>query len=327
MHFFTTKEIILYDKHRQTEPIAKNPVNKKNYFFFEVGLIWKFIPFKSSDKRKHQIMYFLLNIIQPKYILSMNWLTQRESLYKVWTAKHPKSKFIVMQHGAYAGGIVTDIPHKYTKCDIFLTWGPFFVDEFTKYNSLKKVQIINFGNSIYNEIDRGNFTYKETDTNKILLLPTALNENDCVSFYNMINALEYLGFKVHIKMHGKQGNEKDVNGRLKYPSIERGTKVVRNLYSILEKNDFDFVISDHSSALLDAILFKNRVLYFDPNNNMKGYTTHYSSYLNNLYLKDFNNITKNEIYELINIKNQEALFANMVGCGNNDLNSSLCFNR
>jgi hypothetical protein len=325
--YFTGKEIILYDKHRQTQPLANNPVNKKNYYFFEVGLIWQYIPFKTSDKRKHKIMYFILNCIQPKYILSMNWQTQRESLYKVWTAKHSKSKFIVMQHGAYVGGVVTDIRHKYTKCDIFLTWGCFFVEEFKKYNSLKKVEVINFGNSLFNQINRENFNYKETATNKILFLPTALNETDCVPFYTIIDTLENSGFQVHIKTHGKQGNEKDKNGRLIYPKIERGTKVEGNLYALLEKNDFDFIISDHSSALLDAIFFKNKVLYFDPNNNIKGYTTHYSSYLNNLYLKDFNNITINEFYNLINTENQEALFANMVSSSNNELDGSLFINK
>jgi hypothetical protein len=99
-------------------PIAMNLVNRKVFYFIDISLFWKYIPFRTSDKRKHKIMYVILNLIQPKYILSMNWLTKRESLYKVWTKNHPESAFIVVQHGSYVGGVVTDIPHKFTKCDV-----------------------------------------------------------------------------------------------------------------------------------------------------------------------------------------------------------------
>uniref|UniRef100_UPI004047CFF3 hypothetical protein n=1 Tax=Flavobacterium sp. TaxID=239 RepID=UPI004047CFF3 len=96
---------------------------KESFTFFDIALIWKYIPFKTSDKRKYRIMYILLNVIKPRYILSMNWQSKRESLYMVWTSKYPKSKFLVIQHGSYVGGYVTDIAHRYAKCDVFLTWG------------------------------------------------------------------------------------------------------------------------------------------------------------------------------------------------------------
>jgi hypothetical protein len=317
----TKKKIILYDKHRQTQPIVSNSINKQKFCFFDIGLIWKYIPFKTSDKRKHRVMYIILNMIQPKYILSMNWITKRESLYKVWTANNVNSAFVVVQHGVYAGGIVTDIPHKYTKCDIFLTWGAFFKDEFFKNNSQKKVRIVSFGNTIYNDFNRENFKYKKKKTNKILLLPTALDFESVVHFNSLLDKLKELNFQVYLKEHAKQGVEKNKDGSIKYPSIEGIAKIKGSLYPILQHNDFDFIICDHSSSLLDAIFFKNKVIYFDPNNNKKGYKTNYSNYLTNLYMKDNNELNKIKIYQLINLKEQEALINNMLTLGNNLINA------
>lgn len=321
LKFITGKEVVLYDKHRQIEPLASNQKNKENYFFYDVGLIWKYIPFKTSDKRKHKIMYFILTCIKPKYIISMNWLTQRESLYQVWTAKNAESNFIVIQHGVYAGGEITDVPHKYTKCDVFLTWGPYFTTEFTKLNSLKKVKIINFGNTIYNTYHNEHRSYKSTKHNKILLLPTALDPETIIHFKALIRRLQELKFEVVLKEHGKQGTEKDKKGALKYPSLKGVTKISGDLYPILENNDFDFIVSDHSSSLLDAVFFKNKVLYFDPNNERKGYTTNYSKYLINLFDTDLENATKNTFYELISIENQQALLNNMVYKGTNNIDA------
>ena len=118
------KELIMYDRHRNTAPLADDADNKKYFVFWSLGNFWKCIPLKNKHKLKHRIMYVILSLLNPKYILSMNWISKRESLYKVWTAKNPKSKFVVVQHGGYVGGFVTDIPHRYTKCDDFLTWGP-----------------------------------------------------------------------------------------------------------------------------------------------------------------------------------------------------------
>jgi hypothetical protein len=318
------KEIILYDKHRQIEPLVSDYKNKTKYWFFNIGFIWNIIPYKTSDKRKHKVMYVILSCIQPKYIISMNWLTQRESLYKVWTARHSKSKFIVMQHGAYVGGIVTDIPHKYTKCDIFLTWGPFFVEQFTFYNTSKKVKIVNFGNSIYNQFNRTNFSYKEQISKKVLLVPTALDNININILYTLINRLKELYFEVEVKAHAYQGRS---TVGIEYPNFHGVTLVKGQLYEILQKSDYEFVISDHSSSLLDAIFFKNKVLYFDPNNNSKGYRTNYSNYLINLHDKDFVNIERDDFFDLINIENQEALFANMITCGNNEIDSRLLFTK
>ena len=269
----TKKQIVLFDKHRHTMPIAMNLVNRKVFYFIDISLFWKYIPFRTSDKRKHKIMYVILNLIQPKYILSMNWLTKRESLYKVWTKKHTNSKFIVIQHGAYVGGVVvdSDIDHRYTKCDVFLTWGEYFVEQFKSYNSRKKVSIVKFGNPFFNDYNRADYKYNEVKSNKILLLPTALDKENLEIFNTLINKLRELQLHVTIKTHAKQGNnEKNSDGSPKFPKIDKIICLTGPLYPLLQNNDYDFIISDHSTSLLDAIFFKNKVIYFDPNNKTKG---------------------------------------------------------
>ncbi|PKG43440.1 hypothetical protein [Psychroflexus sp. MES1-P1E] len=320
----TNKQIILFNKHRNVLPIVCNKENRSHFYFLDIDLFWRYIPFKTSDKRKHKIMYVLLNVINPKFIISMNWITARESLYKVWTAKHPQSKFIVVQHGAYVGGFVTNIPHRYTKCDVFLTWGSYFVDQFSKYNHKKKVQIICYGNPIYNNFVRENYQYKNNNSNKVLLLPKATDYQNLNQLYKLIKKLNELNFEVVIKSHGKQGsNELNTDGTLKYPKIKGVKQINGVLYPILQSNDYDFIISDHSSSLLDTIFFKNKVLYFDPKNKVNGYETNYSNFLVNLFEEDFSSISKNSFYELLSIENQEALLHNMIYMGNNSIDSKI----
>lgn len=322
LNFFIGKDIILYDRHRQTLPLTENQHNKKKFLFVDVSFIWSCIPFKTANNKKHKIMYFILSCIQPKYILSMNWISKRESLYKVWTSKRKNSKFIVVQHGAYVGGIVTDIPHKYTKCDFFLTWGDYFTEQFLDYNSLKKTIILSFGNTIYNQFNRSNLKYRDSKTNKVLILPTALEKEGVNDFYSLVDVLTELNFQIEVKLHAKQGNGEDKNGTIRFPEIGSVHKITGKLYPILQKNEYDFIIADHSSSLLDAILFKNKVIYFDPLNGKDNYVTNYSNYLTNLYFQEFKKMDKNHFYELINIKKQEELFNSMVTFGDNEIDFS-----
>lgn len=312
------KELIMYDRHRNTAPIADNVYNRKYFVFWSLDKFWKCIPLKNKHKLKHRIMHLILTQLNPKYIISMNWLSKRESLYKVWTSKNPKSKFIVVQHGGYVGGVVTDIPHRYTKCDIFLTWGPFFKEQFQSYNSLKNVEILSFGNPVYNAYDREMFSYKQAQTLKILLLPTALDEANAKHIKVLIKKLKALNFNVTLKEHAMQGTATDIHNNIRFPSIEGVDKINTDLYAVLENNDFDAVICDHSSSLLDVIFFKNKVLYFDPNNN-KGYKTRYSKYLENLFVQDLETMTTKNLYDLINIPKQELLFNDMIFSRNNVL--------
>lgn len=316
---FTGKEIILYDKHRQTEPLAQNAFNKSKFLFIDIGVLWRLIPFRSIDKRKHKIMFCLLTIIRPKYILTMNWISVRESLYKVWTAKHPESRFIVVQHGSYKGGIVTDIAHRYAKCDVFFVWGEYFKNVFEHYNKGKNVQIVSLGNPVYNTCNRNDFTYRKGITGKILLLPSASDELLLEHLYSLIHRLNELEFKVFVKTHNKQGRELNKDGSFKYPEIKNVEKITSDLYEVLRKNDFDFIISDHSTALLDAIFFKNKVIYFDSINGKNDQKTYYSCVLPNLYEQNYNNISKVDFYAFLDIPRQERLFSAMVSIGDNHI--------
>lgn len=317
---FFRKDIILYDKHRQTQPLVENTYNRQKFLFFDVNSIWKSIPFKTTDKRKHKIMYCILSCIHPKYIISMNWISQRESLYKVWTAKHPVSKFIVVQHGAYTGGIVVDadIDHRFTKCDIFLVWGNYFENLFREYNKGKNVKIVSFGNPVYNMYKREKFTYKEKHTGNVLLLPTALDEGALKHFCKLVARLEELGFNVLVKAHGMQGKVKDNTGKLIFPKMKFLKSTTSPVFEILPENDFDFIVSDYSSALLDAVFFKNQVILFD-STNRENNSTYYSVYLQNLFLQKISAMNKTDFYNFLDINKQEDLLNKMVDNGNNQL--------
>jgi hypothetical protein len=316
---FFGKELVLYTRHRQTIPLVKDPENRKRFVFLQIYYFWRVIPFRTSDKRKHRIMYPILNFIGPKYILEINWTSARDSLYKVWMANHPASKFIVVQHGSYVGGIVTDIAHRYTKCDIFLTWGDYFTQLFKQFNHGKKTRIISFGNPVYNNFLRDNLFYKEKSNGKILLLPSTLDDIRLKVYYDLIKRLEKLNFHVSLKQHNLQGKLNKIHNSFPFPQIKFENKIEGNLLEILIENDFDFIISDHSSALLDAIFFKNKVLYYDPSNVTNGTTTVYSLFLNNL----FDHIAKvdhrDDLLKLININRQEQLLDYMITSGNNKL--------
>ena len=308
------KDIILYQKHsRQIEPLIFNKYNRKKFWFIEMGGIWKFIPFRSTNKIKFRIMYLILDLIHPKIILDINWITRNQKLYKVWTANNPNSKFVVLQHGSYAGGKVVDVAHKYTNCDIFLTWGDYFVNQFKDYNSGKNVRFLCFGNPLYNEFDRSRFSYKQSMSNKILLLPTALDDENILHFYELLKRLSNLKFHIEVKEHYMQGNLIRQNDKfIQYPILEGVDKITGKLSEILPINDYDFIISDHSTSLLDAIFFKNNVI-------SSGYTTNYSKYLINLYNENLGDMDKNQMYDLVNIENQEKLISDMIFIGDNRL--------
>ncbi len=309
------KEIVIYNKHRQTLPIVTNLKNKEDFIFINIKYIWRIFPLPGRYKLKFKVVYYLLNIINPKYILDINWINKWQSLYKVWTKKHPESKFIVVQHGSYVGGIVTDKAHRYSKCDIFLTWGDYFTDVFRDYNSNKKTKILSFGNPVYNTLSRSRFDYNTTSTGKILVIPSVISKERKVHFDSLIYKLNSIGFTVYFKGHKQQEKK---GATLNY--LENGyiKKINDEISQILKKNDFDFVISDHSTALLDAIYFKNRVLYFSPNGNLNAFeNNNYSNFLKNIFNFYTTFKTSQDLNSFVSIPSQELLFSNMIFEGNN----------
>lgn len=307
------KDLIIYHKHRQTNPIIKNKANKEKFIFFEITKLWRLIPFRSYDKRKYKVMYIFLLFLQPRFILAVNWITQYESLYKVWSQKRKERKFIVIQHGSYIGGVVTDIAHKYTKCDIFLTWGDYFTNQFKSLNSKKKTTIKSFGNPVYNQFNRVLFNYKLKRTYKILLAPSGIKGLRLNELYGLEKKLTSLGFTVCLKEHNFQER--------RFEKIKGIKKINSDIFELLQLNDFDLIITDHSSLMLDGIYFKNKMLFFScPDNEHNELTNNnFTIYLKNLFLYVSRIESKEDLYNFIDIEKQELLFMNMVAMGQNTL--------
>jgi len=323
--FLLNKEIVVCNLHRQTLPVVNNRENRKDYIFMDVLYLWRIFPISGKYKLKFKVMYFVLNLVNPKYIIDINWTSKWNSLYKVWTKKHQKSKFIVFQHGSYRGGVVTDRIHRYTKCDIFFTWSDYFTDLFKKYNCDKRTEIITFGNPIYNRNERDEYKYQNKSHGKILFIPTAILEHRLKDYLDMSDKLKKIGFSVEIKEHNYQGRRiQRSGGDLYFPKIEDIVKVDGDLEIILKNNEFDLIISDNSTALLDAIYFKNKVLYFAPDYFRKEYVSNqYSKFLKNIFY-NFQNFKKMEdLYNCVSLEAQEKLLNNMIYKGDNILGNYL----
>lgn len=311
------KDVILYHPHRQSKPIVENRSNRNHYLFINALYLWKLIPLKSKYKLKYRIMYLMLSIIDPIYLINISWISRWDSLYKVWTKSRKKSKFIVLQHGAAVGGIRTR--YNSTKCDILLTWGDFFSEQYKTFNIGKNTNFITFGNPVYNLYARHKYFYKNKYTSKLLIAPSAIESNRVKYYYRFISTLMNLGFKVLIKEHNYQGRIKPPD--YDYPPIEGIQKETLSLYEILQNNDYDFIISDHSTALLDIVYFKNKVIFFSPEGEIEEYTNNqYSKYLKNAYYC-YNQFTKKEdVYGFIDLDAQESLIMSLIHNGSNILN-------
>jgi hypothetical protein len=60
------KELIMYDRHRNTAPIADHADNKKYFVFWSLDNFWKSIPLKSKHKLKKGLsiqLHIIYNII------------------------------------------------------------------------------------------------------------------------------------------------------------------------------------------------------------------------------------------------------------------------
>jgi alpha-glucosidase (family GH31 glycosyl hydrolase) len=179
---------------------------------------------------------------------------------------------------------------------------------FQNYNKGKKVNIVNFGNPIYNSLDRNSFTYNKERITHILLLPTLIKSTAIQKEYiTLIEKIKDMGVNLTIKTHPMQS---------KYHNFERSLIIEKDIYQILKQKRFNLVISDNSTALLDAIFFKHRVLFFDPSEQ----NTVYSKYLQNIYhskrLETFNDLDV-----LVDIAAQEKLLNYLAG--GNSLNNQI----
>ena len=299
--FLFNKQIIIYENHRNVAPLLNN-FNKHKFIFISANPIWKILTVLGNRKLRDKAVLMVLKIINPIAILSMNWVSNRQHIYYVF-AKQKRRDFIVVQHGSYVGGIITDEAHKYAQCTIMLCWSSFFVTTFKQLNPFAITRFIEYGNPVYNMYDRDNFGYTNTPINSILLLPTYMKENHVVErFKDFYHKLVSLGFTVVVGQHNYQKRFNPLGG-----------VVVTDTTSLelLKAKKFDLIISDHSSALLDAIFFKNKILYF--NADVENTQNKYSQFLENMASLKTDAISRDMITNLIHIKNQEALFKELAG--------------
>lgn len=302
----------MYNKHRQSNPVARNKFNRKAYIFISDTWIWRYVPFRSTSKWKYKIIYIILSFLKPHVILDINWINLKGGFYHLWAKKNRPSKFVVLQHGSYVGGIVTDIAHRYTHCDEFLTWGDYFTNYFEKVNCHKSVKIKTFGNPVYNEVDRNNLNYsKKEGIKKVLFAPSAVSSERKLKYIQFMVALARTDLEFWFKPHNMQVK---IGGEFDIP-VEVNLYKGDNLWS-----DFDLLISDISTILIDACFFKKHVLFFMPMHEDERFNnTLYAKYMLNLSDLVSSLDNKTSFYNLIDENVQEELFNVMIAASSNRL--------
>lgn len=309
---FLNKDIILFHPHRNSNPFV-NKENKKKYVFIDPNLLWKitFI-FGRTSKLRDYVTIWILNIINPEFIIDINWIAHIQTIYYVW-CKNNNKKFIVIQHGTYVGGIVTDAGHYFTKCQEFWVWSEYFKNLFSKKNIGKSVHYRIIGNPVYNTFDRNKFFYKSKLGKKILVAPSLVYSDRFEAFEDLIKVLDKLGLEVIVKEHVLQSEW--------YKSFDWKHKTNESFYQILEKQIFDFVVTDVSSAMNDIIFFKNRALFFSPPSDKLFFTNNlYSKYLPNMFysISDFQSGIKS-LETLSDKSKQEELLIQLAYIGNQNI--------
>lgn len=313
----TRKEIVFINRHRNSIPIIEDNLDK--YVFFDPGFLWRVMGIVGRrSKLRYRLMYMLLSLVQPVWIIEINWIEKLQSLYLVWANRHNK-QFIVLQHGIYYGGIMRDIDEKYVKCNIMLVWGDYFRDMFLENNRGKTLQCVSFGNPIYNQFERDLFNYPEGIGNRILLVPSYAKGHRYERFVFLIEKLLKLGFDVTVKEHYMQSK------KLESFQVEECSKAEGDdfhLYRLLQSHKYDIVITDVSTAMTDIIFFKNRTIYFSPDFDGEDFNENiYNEYLSNLNDSIDGITSRSDIFSYLNVESQEKLLKRLIKLDNlsNDL--------
>ncbi len=270
-------------------------------------------------KTRRKIYVFLLNIIKPYLILDVHWLSEPSKIHWIWDKLNGnKSKFIVIQHGIYTGGTIIRLfdetnPRTYN----FWVWSEYFKNQFSQiFNEQGKfVNIKVLGNPVYNKIDRNQWNYNlNSNIKSILISPTESNSVQAFWYKKFIYYLLDNQIEVHLKLH----NFQDVS----YFSGVENLITKMNIYDLLKSNSFDLIVSDVSTVLLDAIFYKNAVLYFQPFENDDEFILKnvYVEFLNNYFI-DFRdcNFDIDEIENYVQLESQELLFSKLVYTGTNSI--------
>jgi len=241
----------------------------------------------------------ILSLIDPVSIIDINWTDKRHSLYFAWCKRKGK-KFIVIQHGIYYAGMMHDIKERYVKCTTHLVWGEHFKQMREKDNKGKNCEFIIYGNPVYNQYDRKQFTYKEQTGTNFLVAVSVIGGKRLRKLRAFLDKLVASGFTVTLKEHNLQST--------KSIAIQGYRKSTENLYDLLKEQCYDYVITDVSSAMTDIIFFKNRTIYFSPEGD-EDYQIHnvYEKYLVNIATRDGFFSDKKDLLNQISIDAQENL--------------------
>lgn len=307
---FSGKEIILFNPHRNSTPLLTD-ANKKKYIFLNPALLWKATGLLGTKSLlRYKAMGFLLTIVSPRYIIDINWISRIQTLYFVWCKNHGRN-FVVVQHGSYVAGIITDKPHRVAKCHIFLAWSNYFKETLQHYNQGKKLSCIVWGNTVYNQYNRDAFAYTAAAGKKILVAPSLITGERQEVYKQLLEKLKALGFDVTVKEHVYQATRS--------VPFEGFPKVAGNIFSVLVAQQFDIVITDVSSTMSDIVFFKTRAVFCSPAGDEDFYIDNqYSKYMDNLALGIHQLNSQEDFYRYINIEAQEELLKCMVAVGHNN---------
>lgn len=308
------KPILLYTKHRQTIPILEE--NKKDFILIDFDRLWKFLRIfgkTKTSKLRVKVYFLLLKVLKPEVILDINWIGRVAMIHRIYSKKN-KVKLLVIQHGFYTGGYISNrFPegrwHKMARCTHFWIWSDYIRSEVSKNNA----NFIINGNPLYNKLVKYRQPYRKIDSvQRILILPTNFDKKEGNKVDKLIllaNKLIHHGFDVFIKFHHLNQI---------YPQIE-SVRILGNvdLYEVLYKQEFDLIIADHSTTLLDAMFFNNLVSFCNFHNSPN---TLYEQFLGELNLETIEE-------DLLNLNNQHKIerqtsLMNYLGF-NNEYNNSL----
>lgn len=296
-----SKKLILYEPHRNVNDIVHS--NSEEYLFINISKLLRFfkvLKFIKNKKVYEMSISYVLKILSPDAIISCNWITLNQKLFKLH-CKTSHCNFIVVQHGVYIGGVIK-ADHRFINCDYFLVWGPFFKQKFDEYNPLKTQKVKLFGNPIYNSISRENFQYPLKIKKVLFAFSGLIDGNQFYEYEKFALKLCSFGYSVSVKYH----NQSTHKFKLDNVQILEGL-----IYDQIP--NFELVVTDHSTVLLDFIFFKRYVAYFKYDN----LNTIYGDYLPNM--STYEVLNQNDLEKYLNINKQEELLEYFVTNGNNSL--------
>lgn len=252
------KPILLYTKHRQTIPILQE--SKQDFILIDFDQLWKILRIfgkTKTSKFRAKVYFVLLKVLKPEIILDINWIGRVAMIHHLYSKKY-NVKLVAVQHGFYTGGHISNrFPegrwHKMARCTHFWIWSDCIKGEVIENHA----NFIVNGNPWYNKFFESRKTHPTIEKiESILILPTSFvkGEERKLDILNLlIQNLVSADFSVFVKFHHL--NEI-------FPKMDQ-VNILENidLYSVLLKQEFDLVIADHSTTLLDALFFNNLVTF------------------------------------------------------------------